>query len=74
MKDPIDMPASEISQVLEQSLLDLVESLCLSLHGIQVESDHCQSLRVIGMLFKDLFSVLDRLLELPAVVERLWQG
>jgi len=69
MQDTIDVPASEIPEVLEQSLLDLVESLSFFLHCIQVEGLHGLSLGVVRVLFKDLLRILEGLLELFVVVE-----
>ena len=42
VEDSIDMPACEVSEVLEESLLDVLESLCPLLLSVHVESAHSQ--------------------------------
>jgi len=58
MEDSINMPASEVSKVLKQCLLDLLEGLSLLLHCIQIEGLHCLCLRVIGVLLENLLGIL----------------
>lgn len=58
MEDSIHMPASEVSKVLEQCFLDLVESLSFLLHCIQIESLHGLGFRMVGVLLENLVSIL----------------
>ena len=80
MKNTVDVPACEVFQVLEESLLDHLKRFVSFLLCIQVQSLHSPCFYhnvsishtwMVWVLLEDLIGVLKRLLVLLAIIEGL---